>query len=75
MWCAATQCCSGGTGGLPPDQANISMANLAASTHTLIGIDGYPQPVPEIPDGLFAGAGAVKLGLDVLLGAGQTRST
>lgn len=37
-----------GSGGLPPEQANVIMANLAQSTPT--GIDGYPQRfgIPEV---------------------------
>ena len=48
-----------GTGGLPPQQANIIVANLAASTPQ--GVDGYPQRF-GIPDGLFAEPVAVKQG-------------
>jgi hypothetical protein len=48
-----------GSGGLPPEQANVIMANLAQSTPT--GIDGYPQRF-GIPDGLFAEPVAVKQG-------------
>ena len=48
-----------GTGGLPPQQANIIVANLAASTP--LGVDGYPQRF-GIPDGLFAEPVAVKQG-------------
>jgi hypothetical protein len=48
-----------GTGGLPPEQANIIVANLAASTP--FGVDGYPQRF-GIPDGLFAEPVAVKQG-------------
>ena len=40
-----------GSGGLPPQQANIMVSDLAQSTPT--GIDGYPQRF-GIPDGLFA---------------------
>ena len=53
------------TGGLPPDQANIIMANLAASTPQVS--TGTPSG-SGIPDGLFARPVAVKQGLDVLLG-------
>jgi hypothetical protein len=48
-----------GSGGLPPEQANVIMANLAQSTPT--GIDGYPQRF-GIPDGLYAESVAVKQG-------------
>ena len=48
-----------GTGGLPPEQADIIIANLAASTP--LGVDGYPQGF-GIPDGLFAEPVAVKQG-------------
>ena len=48
-----------GTGGLPRDQADIIVANLAASTPQ--GVDGYPQRF-GIPDGLFAEPVAVKQG-------------
>jgi hypothetical protein len=48
-----------GTGGLPPEQANIIIGNLAQSTPT--GIDGYPQRF-GIPDGLYAEPVAVKQG-------------
>jgi hypothetical protein len=49
----------GGGGGLPPEQANVIMSNLAQSTPT--GIDGYPQRF-GIPEGLFAEPVAVKQG-------------
>lgn len=48
-----------GTGGLPREQADLILANLAASTP--LGIDGYPQRF-GIPDGLFAEPVAVKQG-------------
>ena len=48
-----------GTGGLPPDQANVIVGNLAQSTPT--GIDGYPQRF-GIPEGLYAEPVAVKQG-------------
>jgi hypothetical protein len=48
-----------GTGGLPPEQANVIMSNLAQSTPT--GTDGYPQRF-GIPDGLYAEPVAVKQG-------------
>ena len=48
-----------GSGGLPPEQANVIMANLARSTPS--GIDGYPQRF-GIPDGLYAEPVAVKQG-------------
>ena len=48
-----------GTGGLPPEQADIIISNLAASTP--LGIDGYPQRF-GIPDGLFDEPVAVKQG-------------
>jgi len=48
-----------GTGGLPMEQANIMMSDLAQSTPN--GVDGYPQRF-GIPDGLFAEAVAVKQG-------------
>jgi hypothetical protein len=48
-----------GTGGLPPEQANIIINNLAASTPT--GNDGYPQRF-GIPEGLYAETVAVKQG-------------
>jgi hypothetical protein len=48
-----------GTGGLPQEQANIILANLAKSTPR--GIDGYPQRF-GIPDGLYAEPVAVKQG-------------
>ena len=48
-----------GTGGLPREQADIIVANLAASTPR--GVDGYPQRF-GIPDGLFAEPVAVKQG-------------
>jgi len=48
-----------GSGGLPPEQANVIMGNLARSTPT--GIDGYPQRF-GIPEGLYADPVAVKQG-------------
>lgn len=48
-----------GSGGLPPEQAGVIIANLAQSTPT--GTDGYPQRF-GIPDGLYAEAVAVKQG-------------
>jgi hypothetical protein len=61
-----------GTGGLPPEQANIVLANLAASTPT--AIDGmmpggvYPQRF-GIPEGLYAEPVAVKQGWMCCIGA------
>ena len=48
-----------GSGGLPPEQAEVIMSNLAQSTPT--GLDGYPQRF-GIPDGLYAEPVAVKQG-------------
>ena len=48
-----------GTGGLPPEQANLIISNLAQSTPT--GTDGYPQRF-GIPEGLYAEPVAVKQG-------------
>ena len=48
-----------GTGGLPPEEANVIMSNLAQSTPT--GTDGYPQRF-GIPEGLYAEPVAVKQG-------------
>ena len=48
-----------GTGGLPPEQTNVIIGNLAQSTPT--GIDGYPQRF-GIPEGLYAEPVAVKQG-------------
>ena len=48
-----------GSGGLPPDQADIIIGNLAQSTPT--GTDGYPQRF-GIPEGLYAEPVAVKQG-------------
>ena len=48
-----------GTGGLPPEQANVIINNLAQSTPT--GNDGYPQRF-GIPEGLYAEPVAVKQG-------------
>jgi hypothetical protein len=48
-----------GGGGLPQEQANTILSNLAQSTAN--GIDGYPQRF-GIPDGLYAEPVAVKQG-------------
>jgi len=48
-----------GTGGLPPEQANVIIGDLAQSTPS--GTDGYPQRF-GIPEGLFAEPVAVKQG-------------
>ena len=48
-----------GSGGLPPEQANVIISNLAQSTPT--GTDGYPQRF-GIPEGLYAEPVAVKQG-------------
>jgi CubicO group peptidase (beta-lactamase class C family) len=48
-----------GSGGLPHEQANVILGNLAQSTPT--GTDGYPQRF-GIPDGLYAEPVAVKQG-------------
>lgn len=48
-----------GSGGLPAEQADVIMGNLAQSTPT--GTDGYPQRF-GIPDGLYAEPVAVKQG-------------
>jgi hypothetical protein len=48
-----------GTGGLPPEQANVIMSDLAQSTP--VGTDGYPQRF-GIPEGLYAESVAVKQG-------------
>jgi CubicO group peptidase (beta-lactamase class C family) len=48
-----------GSGGLPPEQANIIMNSLAQSTPT--GNDGYPQRF-GIPEGLYGEPVAVKQG-------------
>jgi hypothetical protein len=48
-----------GAGGLPREQADVIMSNLAQSTPT--GNDGYPQRF-GIPEGLFAEPVAVKQG-------------
>jgi len=48
-----------GSGGLPPQQANVIMGNLAQSTPT--GVDGYPQRF-GIPEGIYAEPVAVKQG-------------
>jgi len=57
-----------GTGGLPPGQANIIMANLAASTP--LGVDGYPQRF-GIPEGLSEEPVAVKQGWMCCWGVGD----
>lgn len=48
-----------GAGGLPPEQTNVIVGNLAQSTPT--GNDGYPQRF-GIPEGLYAEQVAVKQG-------------
>ena len=48
-----------GSGGLPPEQANVIVGNLAQSTPN--GTDGYPQRF-GIPEGLYAEPVAVKQG-------------
>jgi hypothetical protein len=48
-----------GTGGLPPEQADVIVNDLAQSTPT--GLDGYPQRF-GIPEGLSAEPVAVKQG-------------
>lgn len=48
-----------GAGGLPPEQADVILKNLAQSTPT--GTDGYPQRF-GIPEGLYAESVAVKQG-------------
>jgi hypothetical protein len=48
-----------GTGGLPPEQANVIIGDLAQSTPT--GTDGYPQRF-GIPEGFYAEPVAVKQG-------------
>jgi Beta-lactamase enzyme family len=48
-----------GRGGLPPEQVQIMLSNLAQSTP--YGIDGYPQRF-GIPDGLYGEPVAVKQG-------------
>ncbi|MGH3640984.1 MAG: hypothetical protein ACRDUX_18345 [Mycobacterium sp.] len=48
-----------GTGGLPPEQTNVIIGDLAQSTPT--GTDGYPQRF-GIPEGLYAESVAVKQG-------------
>jgi hypothetical protein len=57
-----------GSGGLPPEQANIMLGYLARSTPT--GIDGYPQRF-GIPDGLYAEPVAVKQGWFCCWGGGN----
>jgi hypothetical protein len=48
-----------GSGGLPPERAEIILSNLSQST--AVGVDGYPQRF-GIPDGLSAEPVAVKQG-------------
>jgi hypothetical protein len=48
-----------GAGGLPPEQANVIIGDLAQSTPT--GTDGYPQRF-GLPEGLYAEPVAVKQG-------------
>ncbi|MCG5433740.1 hypothetical protein LV457_15805 [Mycobacterium sp. MYCO198283] len=48
-----------GSGGLPAEQVNVIVGNLAQSTPT--GLDGYPQRF-GIPEGLYAEPVAVKQG-------------
>jgi hypothetical protein len=55
-----------GSGGLPPERANVILSDLSQSTPT--GIDGYPQRF-GIPDGLFAEPVAVKQGWMCCVGA------
>lgn len=57
-----------GTGGLPREQADLIIANLAASTPQ--GADGYPQRF-GIPDGLFTEPVAVKQGWMCCWGIGD----
>ena len=57
-----------GTGGLPQEQANIMMSDLAASTP--LGVDGYPQRF-GIPDGLAGEPVAVKQGWMCCWGVGD----
>ncbi|MBS4726898.1 hypothetical protein MSM1_00440 [Mycobacterium sp. SM1] len=56
-----------GTGGLPPELADVIISNLARSTPA--GIDGYPQRF-GIPEGLYAEAVAVKQGWLCCIGEG-----
>ncbi|ORV18251.1 hypothetical protein [Mycobacterium celatum] len=55
-----------GSGGLPAEQADIIVKNLAQSTPT--GIDGYPQRF-GIPEGLYAEPVAVKQGWMCCIGS------
>lgn len=61
-----------GTGGLPPEQASMILANLAASTPTapdgMVPGGSYPQRF-GIPDGLYAEPVAVKQGWMCCIGA------
>ena len=61
-----------GTGGLPPEQASIMLANLAASTPTapdgMVPGGVYPQRF-GIPEGLYAEPVAVKQGWMCCVGA------
>lgn len=57
-----------GTGGLPTEQADIIMSDLAASTP--LGVDGYPQRF-GIPDGLSGMRVAVKQGWMCCWGVGD----
>ena len=61
-----------GTGGLPPEQANIMLSNLAASTPTapdgMVPGGVYPQRF-GIPEGLYAEPVAVKQGWMCCVGA------
>ena len=57
-----------GSGGLPPERADLILSNLARSTPT--GIDGYPQRF-GIPEGLFAEPVAVKQGWFCCWGSGD----
>lgn len=55
-----------GSGGLPAEQADVIIDDLAAST--AIGVDGYPQRF-GIPDGLYAEPVAVKQGWMCCIGS------
>ena len=61
-----------GTGGLPPEQANVILSNLAASTPTapdgMVPGGVYPQRF-GIPEGLYAEPVAVKQGWMCCIGA------
>ena len=61
-----------GTGGLPPEQANIILSNLAASTPTapdgMVPGGVYPQRF-GIPEGLSAEPVAVKQGWMCCIGS------